>query len=1176
MNYSITFLKDFINKLSEYTRKCDELYDSYKDKEKDTNFQYETEKETVSNNINKAFRDIYGDYSDFDIFYESDMNKEYSRDVEKKQCFFERLRKCNACLSTINVAQQSIKLKPSKKKLAKSTNSGVSISVDMIIDGKINFASKANDIKSMINEGKRRKKIYAEYASFTTLCETGKEMLSKEIALLRENIVKNLSEVQNSYSSIEHEYANAYREKWNDINSLTGNISYDKAQDFIALDKKSAKDIANCRESFIRDLIKLDKEFFDCFPPRTLLEEYLRINSMEPSFDSYECISEMPINVQIGNLHYDVDSLDKQGHIDKVLRDSYGFMYDGKSLLIPYSLAFGQDFNCLFQFSDDNRELVVKDACDFGMSLFMHMPPSKLNFTFVDPVKLGGSFAIFNRLVNTDDRTSEIINGKIWSAPSDIEEKLRVMTDHISNITQRCLQGKYPNIYEYNKVAEQNAEPYQVIMLMDYPAGLSEKALRMLEQIVASGPKCGVFTVIYRNEDQYSKIPEKVYPLIDNIESNLWRFKYNGRAEYSNHMITYCNEQINGEDIGFTTGSVPTTEELDKIIEALKDGIKNAEKVVIGIDKFDNAKTSDSTINGIRIPIGVHGANELQYFTLGVGGSHHALIAGVAGSGKSSLLHTIILRSLTQYNPDELQIYLVDFKRGVEFKIYADYELPSFKVVAIESEREFGYNILMALEREQRIRADKFKRKNVDKIEEYREYVPNDKMPRILVVMDEFHELFSNGNDEISRKSAVIMERIVRQGRAFGIHLILASQSYSNITGVDKSVFDQMAVRIVLKCSKTDANLLLDQGSSEIDQISIDDPGRAVYNSEAGNKEYNSHFRVAYINPKEHGKLLEDISNRTIRFKKDDEPTRILLSNIEDNKYSIFNRFDSMTSDAIDSLGRIYIGEPLNTSNNLPMVFNRNVNSNMLMIGSDTDKARNMFAFAILSLCINYWVKYKKIPDKPFITLINCKPLDDTYFKDMPKEIAMQLQAYITYITCGETQKIENTLTNLYDSMRKNSCGDIDQYLFVFAYQRADELKSEIKPKQEDDINDLFNINTGSSDSKAISPKNKFMKIIKDGPENGIHTFIWQDSFSALFQEDKDFVSYFAMKIGFDMSADDYSRFIGANDTSTMNENNAIYYNRTRDNQKFRPYQTPDIEWITKKTELLNQSNNNK
>ena len=89
-------------------------------------------------------------------------------------------------------------------------------------------------------------------------------------------------------------------------------------------------------------------------------------------------------------------------------------------------------------------------------------------------------------------------------------------------------------------------------------------------------------------------------------------------------------------------------------------------------------------------------------------------------------------------------------------------------------------------------------------------------------------------------------------------------------------------MRIVLKCSKADANLLLDNGSSEIDQISIDDPGRAVYNSEAGNKEYNSHFRVAYIDPSKHRGMLQEISDSTKEFADPKQPTRILLSNIED------------------------------------------------------------------------------------------------------------------------------------------------------------------------------------------------------------------------------------------------------------------------------------------------------
>ena len=57
-------------------------------------------------------------------------------------------------------------------------------------------------------------------------------------------------------------------------------------------------------------------------------------------------------------------------------------------------------------------------------------------------------------------------------------------------------------------------------------------------------------------------------------------------------------------------------------------------------------------------------------------------------------------------------------------------------------------------------------------------------------------------------------------------------------------------------------------------------------------------------------------------------------------------------------------------------------------------------------------------------------------------------------------------------------------------------------------------------------------------------------------------MSYFLMKVAFDMSPEEFSRFVGENDVSLMSENNAIYYNRARDNQKFRPYQAPDEDWL--------------
>lgn len=1156
MEYTSKFFVDFLNNLIDFdedSRSAIEMA-SRVIEDRDAGEKYEwgrvrTSAEQQSKSYSTKVQSIVVDF-------QKQMDSILSSDISDKKSTFTRLQKCKEALALISSAEKSITQKDVYEASKNGTSQQISLSIDDIIQGKINFISMAYDLNETLKSS-RKKEATNSCASFYNTCRTAEAMLNLEIVTLRRSIIQNRDALHKSYTNVSRSSHQKVSSEWDSaMSTLVTTASKYKHQRKASFDETKKVYVGN-NDMLKQGLARFIDTFCQKFPPQELIDEYTRLYSMEPSFEHYDCYKEMPRNVRISTLEYDISTLGLSNYTKAFLDRYYYFLYRDNKLCIPYCASFGPEFNYLFKFNGDGRQNVVKSACDLGMRLFMMLPPGKLNFTFIDPVTLGESFAMFTRLVDVDDRTSEVINGKIWSSPADIEQKLKIMTDHISNVTQRCLQGKYDNIYEYNRVAEQNAEAYQVLMLMDFPAGLTDQSLKLLEQIVTSGPKCGVFTIIYRNESQYKKVSERSYPLITNIETSFQEFNFNSNCT----QITCSGEKVKDKALLWSSLQLPSSNQMDQIIATLKKGIKNADKVVIGIEKVSDAESTDTTKDGIRIPIGIHGANEVQYLTLGVGGSHHALIAGVAGSGKSSLLHTIILRSLTQYSPDELSIYLVDFKRGVEFKIYADFELPSFKVVAIESEREFGYNILLALEREQKIRADLFKKSHVDKIEEYRTL--GKKMPRVLVIMDEFHELFSNSNDEFAKKSATIMERIVRQGRAFGVHLILASQSYSNITGIDRAVFDQMAVRIVLKCSKVDANLLLDNGSTEIDQISIDDPGRAVYNSEAGNNEYNSHFRVAYIDPEKHRGMLQEISEKTISYA--DQPTRILLSNIEDNKYSIFNQFATYEPSRCPVPGRLYIGEPLSVTNNMNMDFVRNENSNLLLLGNDTEKARSMFAFAILSLCINYKVKHGKAPEKPFIYLLNCKPLDDSYFKDTPQIIASKLlPEYVRYIHCGDESATQEVLSELHDNIKGASIpvGETDKYFFVFGYQRAEELKSETKLSQSDDIDSLFNLMPNSSSKPQLSPKEIFHIIVKDGAKRGVHAILWQDSFSALEQDDNNIMSYFNLKVAFDMSPEEFSRSVGANDINLMSENNAIYYNKARDNQKFRPYQAPDEDWL--------------
>ena len=65
-------------------------------------------------------------------------------------------------------------------------------------------------------------------------------------------------------------------------------------------------------------------------------------------------------------------------------------------------------------------------------------------------------------------------------------------------------------------------------------------------------------------------------------------------------------------------------------------------------------------------------------------------------------MHAMITNLALNYSPDEIDLYLIDFKKGVEFKVYATRELPHASVVAIESEREFGISVLERLDAELR------------------------------------------------------------------------------------------------------------------------------------------------------------------------------------------------------------------------------------------------------------------------------------------------------------------------------------------------------------------------------------------------------------------------------------------------------------------------------------------
>jgi len=221
---------------------------------------------------------------------------------------------------------------------------------------------------------------------------------------------------------------------------------------------------------------------------------------------------------------------------------------------------------------------------------------------------------------------------------------------------------------------------------------------------------------------------------------------------------------------------------------------------------------ASNTRYGIEVDIGRHGADRPAKLLLGREGAHHAICIGRTGSGKTNLFHVIISNLVRRYSPEELELYLLDFKEGVEFAVYADLALPHCRAVAIDADRAFGLSVLTHLKRELNRRANVFKAAGVGiaSLEKY-ELTTGKNMARIVLLIDEFQVLLQAGErtpGAAPGAAAAALEDLVRRGRSFGLHVILGSQTLAG-RELTAATLGQLAVRIVLPCSAADAAMLL-------------------------------------------------------------------------------------------------------------------------------------------------------------------------------------------------------------------------------------------------------------------------------------------------------------------------------------------------------------------------------
>jgi DNA segregation ATPase FtsK/SpoIIIE, S-DNA-T family len=185
----------------------------------------------------------------------------------------------------------------------------------------------------------------------------------------------------------------------------------------------------------------------------------------------------------------------------------------------------------------------------------------------------------------------------------------------------------------------------------------------------------------------------------------------------------------------------------------------------------------------------------------------HLLIAGATGSGKTVCIHSLICCLLLYNTPGDVRFIMIDPKR-VELTSYNS--LPHLSTpVIVDTNKALGALRWLTQEMDKRyqtLAASRFRN-----IEAYNKARPKEKLPYLVLVIDELADLMMTAGEEVERTLC----RLAQLARAVGIHLIVATQrpSVDVVTGLIKANFPTRISFAVT--SQVDSRTILDAGGAE-------------------------------------------------------------------------------------------------------------------------------------------------------------------------------------------------------------------------------------------------------------------------------------------------------------------------------------------------------------------------
>jgi len=532
----------------------------------------------------------------------------------------------------------------------------------------------------------------------------------------------------------------------------------------------------------------------------------------------------------------------------------------------------------------------------------------------------------------------------------------------------------------------------------------------------------------------------------------------------------------------------------------------------------------------------------------------HAMLVGRPGSGKSNLQHVIVSGIAELYRPNEVRLYLIDLKEGVEFKRYVNNLLPHAAVVAVNGDKEFALSVLRRLDNVQKELGVLFKNTvlNGNPVQNFADYrkATGKIIPRHFLIIDEFQELL-NDDGAIAREASALLERIGRQGRAFGIHMLLATQSLQGVR-LPKQVMSQIAVRIAMQCSDSDSRLVLaeDNPGARL----LDRAGEAIYNAKEGLNEANSRFQTALLSSDESSVFMQGVHERFRNLPEDVrssiDPTFIFDGN-EPAKFENCHEYrDAVAAKSPPSKGAInlWVGEPIGMEPAHAVEMKRQSGSHLMVIQREEALGFGVVFGAVLSALA------QRDADRVRVEFVDLSSADADW-ADYPEAIEQVLPNSCRVYGRREMLQVIADLAASVKAAEGSGVKDLPStYLVIFGLHRARDLRREAK-----------SIGFGRETS-GPSVQENLATILKEGAEVGVHVLLWCDTYQNLANAlDPAAVAEIGKRVVGSLSSNDSSRLL---DDPVASKITKEYRMIAYDDEKvgifkhIRPFLPPSPDWL--------------